>query len=115
MCRMHESRKEVFKVETQLKKGLIEFCILAALRKEDSYGYRLVEVLSDYVSLSESTLYPILKRLEKNGYVETYSVEHNSRLRRYYQITQSGKKHLQNFVGTWPEMVKIYQYIKGEE
>lgn len=71
-------------MNAQLKKGLLEFCVLAVLKKGDSYGYQMIKDMSHCIEISESTLYPILKRLEQNNYVETYSQEHNSRLRKYY-------------------------------
>ncbi len=77
-------------MNAQLKKGLLEFCVLAVLKKGDSYGYQIIKDMSHCIEISESTLYPILKRLEQNNYVETYSQEHNSRLRKYYRMTESG-------------------------
>ena len=71
-------------MESQLKRGLIEICVLAAIRKQDSYGYQIIKDISPYLSISESTLYPILKRLESNGNLTVYSIEHNGRLRKYY-------------------------------
>lgn len=98
----------------QLKKGLLEFCVLAALRDSDSYGYQIVKDVSTCIEISESTLYPILKRLEKSGYLETYSVEHNSRLRKYYKITKAGKGHIEDFLEDWQQVMNIYQFVKGE-
>ncbi|OOM73631.1 transcriptional regulator PadR-like family protein [Clostridium puniceum] len=98
----------------QLKKGLLEVCILAVLKKGDSYGYQIIKDISECIEISESTLYPILKRLEANGYVETYSVEHNSRLRKYYQITLSGKKHIEDFLYDWKKIMDIYFFIGGK-
>ena len=74
-------------MDIQLKKGLLEFCVLSTLQRADSYGYQIIKDISRCIEISESTLYPILKRLEANSYVETYSVEHNGRLRKYYKIT----------------------------
>ena len=100
-------------MDIQLKKGLLEFCVLTVLRKSDSYGYQIVKDVSDCIEISESTLYPILKRLESNAYLETYSVEHNSRLRKYYRITEKGKNHINEFLNDWQQVMSIYHFIKG--
>jgi len=100
-------------MDIQLKKGLLEFCVLAVLRKSDSYGYQIVKDVSECIEISESTLYPILKRLESNAYLETYSVEHNSRLRKYYRITEEGKNYINEFLNDWQQVMSIYYFIKG--
>lgn len=100
-------------MDIQLKKGLLEFCVLTVLRKSDSYGYQIVKDVSDCIEISESTLYPILKRLESNAYLETYSVEHNSRLRKYYRITEKGENHIKEFLNDWQQVMNIYHFIKG--
>lgn len=100
-------------MDAQLKKGLLEFCVLAVLNKSESYGYQIVKDISACVEISESTLYPILKRLETGSYLKTYSVEHNSRLRKYYQITDKGKDYIQEFIDDWPKVMEIYYFIKG--
>ena len=101
-------------MDSQLKKGLLEFCVIAVLNKADSYGYQIIKDVSDCITISESTLYPILKRLETNKYLETYSREHNNRLRKYYKITKKGKQYRQEFLDDWPEVMKIYNFIKGD-
>ena len=100
-------------MDTQLKKGFLEFCVLAALYRSDSYGYQIIKDISCCIEISESTLYPILKRLESNGSLETYSVEHNSRLRKYYRITEAGTKHIQAFLDDWQQVTDIYEFVKG--
>ena len=100
---------------SQLKRGLIEVCVLAAIRKQDSYGYQIIKDISPYLSISESTLYPILKRLESNGYLTVYSIEHNGRLRKYYQITQAGLGKIEDFKQEWNKLQKAYDFITGEE
>lgn len=102
-------------MDIQLKKGLLEFCVLSVLRRSDSYGYQIVKDVSSCIEISESTLYPILKRLEANEYLETYSVAHNSRLRKYYKITEKGKEHINGFLGDWDQVMKVYYFIKGDE
>ncbi|MDD4371363.1 MAG: PadR family transcriptional regulator [Anaerostipes sp.] len=100
-------------MDIQLKKGLLEFCVLAAIKKRDSYGYQIIKDISGCIDISESTLYPILKRLMAKEYVETYSVEHNSRLRKYYRITPEGVKHIDVFLEEWSQVMAVYDYIKG--
>ena len=100
-------------MDIQLKKGLLEFCVLAVLNKSDSYGYQIIKDISTCVEISESTLYPILKRLEADSYLKTYSVEHNSRLRKYYQITNKGKDYMKEFLDESQQVMKIYDFIKG--
>lgn len=102
-------------MDIQLKKGLLEFCVLAVLKKSDSYGYQIIKDISSCIEISESTLYPILKRLESNEYLETYSVEHNSRLRKYYKITEKGKDHISGFLEDWQQVMEVYYFIKGDE
>ncbi len=102
-------------MDIQLKKGLLEFCVLAVLNKSDSYGYQIIKDISTCIEISESTLYPILKRLETASFLKTYSVEHNSRLRKYYQITNEGKEHINEFLNEWQQVMDIYNFIKGEE
>ncbi|APT46062.1 PadR family transcriptional regulator [Bacillus safensis] len=100
-------------MNAQLKKGLLEFCVLAVLKKGDSYGYQIIKDMSHCIEISESTLYPILKRLEQNNYVETYSQEHNSRLRKYYRMTESGREHMAQFLEDWDQVMAIYDFISG--
>lgn len=100
-------------MDIQLKRGLLEVCVLAALVKGDSYGYRIIKDISPCVQMSESTLYPILKRLESTGAVTAYSVEHSGRLRKYYKITQAGHTRIEDFKREWQEVVEIYEFISG--
>lgn len=100
-------------MDAQMKKGLLDVCVLALLRRGDSYGYELISALSGIIEISESTLYPILKRLEGVGQVVTYSREHNGRLRRYYRITADGKKRLKEFDDEWKQMEKINAFVQG--
>lgn len=99
-------------INPQMKKGLLEVCILSVLQRGDSYGYKMIKDLADYIKLSESTLYPILRRLEASGYLTVYTVEHNSRLRKMYRITDTGTQQIKEFLVGWEEIEAIYQYIK---
>lgn len=101
-------------MDIQLKRGMLDVCVLSALLREDSYGYKIIKDLQPYIEISESTLYPILRRLEGSGALSVYSAEHNGRLRKYYAITQSGKERIQEFLEEWKGMLAIYEYIKGE-
>lgn len=99
-------------LDPQMKRGLLENCVLAALCRGDSYGYQIVKQLSACVAVSESTLYPILRRLEGSGCLQAYSVEHNGRLRRFYRITPAGRKQAAEFLNTWPEIVAMHDFIE---
>ncbi len=101
-------------MDTQLKRGSLDVCVLAALLKEDSYGYKIIKDLSDTIEISESTLYPILKRLEKNGYLSTYSMEHQGRLRKMYRISKSGVEKIQDYLMDFKELIKVYDFIERE-
>lgn len=98
-------------MDAQLKRGLLETCVLTVLKKGDSYGYQIIKDINPFVEISESTLYPILRRLENSNCVEVYSVEHNSRLRKYYKITNEGYNRISSFIDDWKEVMKIYEFI----
>lgn len=98
----------------QLRRGILDICVLTALVREDSYGYKIIKDLSPHIEISESTLYPILKRLEAGGFLSVYSVEHNSRLRKYYKLTPLGKTRIFEFLEEWKDVMTVYEYIKGE-
>lgn len=98
-------------MDIQLKRGLLEVCVLAAVKKEDTYGYKILKDISPYVQISESTLYPILKRLETSKLITVYTVEHNSRLRKYYRITDTGIERIREFLEEWKDVMKAYEFI----
>ena len=102
-------------MDTQLKRGVLEICVLAAMRNEDAYGYKIIKDLSPFMEVSESTLYPILKRLEQGGCVTEYSVEHNGRLRKYYRITTAGHDRISEFLNDWGSVMRAYDFIKGDK
>ncbi len=101
-------------MDVQLKKGLLEICVLTVLFRGDSYGYQIIKDVSPHIEISESTLYPILKRLEAGGLLTVYSVEYNSRLRKYYKITDEGIARMRDFVTEWQEVMKVYHFITEE-
>ena len=98
-------------MDAQLKKGFLELLVLASLKREDSYGYKIIQDISDIIEVSESTLYPILKRLDESRFVTTYTTEFNSRLRKYYRITPEGKQKLRESEADFHEIKKIYDFI----
>lgn len=102
-------------MDIQVKKGLLEACVLAALIRGDSYGYQLVKDISNVVEMSESTLYPIVKRLEAAGMLTVYSIEHNGRLRKYYRVTDSGRERLRGHQADWENIQRIYRFINQED
>jgi PadR family transcriptional regulator PadR len=91
---------------------MLEVCVLASLERGDSYGYKIVKDLGVCVEISESTLYPILKRLESGGLLEVYSVEHNSRLRKYYRLLDAGRARIAEFLEEWKAVMDVYEFIK---
>ncbi|NLX82892.1 MAG: PadR family transcriptional regulator [Clostridiales bacterium] len=99
-------------MDIQLKRGLTEVCVLALLAKGDSYGYRLAKDTEQLMPMSESTLYPVLKRLQESGAVDSYSTEYAGRLRRYYTLTGTGWAQMQDFIREWEQLGKIYDYVK---
>ena len=101
-------------MDIQLKRGLLEVCVLSVLIKADSYGYQIIKDLSACIEISESTLYPILKRLENAELLTVYSVEHNGRLRKYYKITEAGVCRIDDFLSEWEEVMTIYHFIQQE-
>lgn len=103
-------------MDVQLKRGLLEVCVLAAIKQEDSYGYQIIKDMKPYVDISESTLYPILRRLEAAELLTVHSVEHNGRLRKYYHITPAGLDRIAAFTEEWKEIMSIYQFVvRGEQ
>lgn len=99
-------------IDPQLKRGMLDICVLALLRRGDSYGYQIIKDLSVCIAVSESTLYPILRRLEAAGSLEVYSVEHNGRLRKFYRLTEAGRRQTEEFVAAWAEIERVYDFIK---
>ena len=102
-------------MDIQLKRGLLDVCVLAAIKNEDSYGYKIIKDMNPYLELSESTLYTILKRLETGKMLTVRSVEHEGRLRKYYHITEKGIERIEEFREDWKEILSIYHFIVSEE
>ena len=102
-------------MDIQLKRGLLDVCVLAAIKNEDSYGYKIIKDMKPYIELSESTLYTILKRLETAQMLTVRTAEHGGRLRKYYRITDAGIRRIAEFKEEWKEMRAIYRFVTKEE
>lgn len=102
-------------MDIQLKRGLLDVCVLAAIKNKDSYGYQIIKDMKTYVEISESTLYPILRRLEAAELLTVRSAEHNGRLRKYYHITPLGSERIETFKNEWKEIMSIYNFIVKED
>ena len=101
-------------MDAQLRRGLLDVCVLAAIRSEDSYGYKIIKDLKPILTLSESTLYTILKRLEEGGMLIVRSTEFEGRLRKYYHITPKGLSRISSFKEEWKELMGVYSFITEE-
>lgn len=102
-------------MDGQLKRGILDVCVLATIKKEDSYGYQMIKDMKPYLEMSESTLYTILKRLETAGMLTVRTAEHSGRLRKYYHITEEGLKRIRDFEDEWKEMMAVYRFVTREE
>ncbi len=102
-------------MDIQLKRGLLDVCVLKAIKDNDSYGYKIIKDMKPFVEISESTLYPILRRLESADMLTVNSAEHNGRLRKYYHITDSGLKRIEDFKEEWKEIMSIYRFVTKED
>ena len=101
-------------MDIQLKRGLLDVCVLAAIKNEDSYGYKIIKDMKPYIALSESTLYTILKRLEMANMLTVRTAEYDGRLRKYYHITPAGLNRIEEFKNDWKEIVSIYRFVTKE-
>jgi len=102
-------------MDIQMKRGLLDVCVLAAIKNEDSYGYQIIKDIKPYIDISESTLYPILRRLETANMLTVRSAEHNGRLRKYYHIEEAGLNRIADFMEEWKEIMSIYSFVAREE
>ena len=102
-------------MDIQLKRGILDVCVLAAIKDEDSYGYKIIKDMKPYIEMSESTLYTILKRLETANMLTVRTAEHNGRLRKYYHITKAGLRRIEDFKNEWREVMSMYQFITKED
>ena len=102
-------------MDIQLKRGILDVCVLAAIKDEESYGYKIIKDMKPYLDMSESTLYTILKRLEAADMLTVRTAEHNGRLRKYYHITRAGLARIEDFKNEWREVMSMYQFIAKED
>ena len=102
-------------MDVQMKRGLLDVCVLSAIKNDDSYGYKIIKDLKPYIDLSESTLYTILKRLDAASMLTVRTAEHGGRLRKYYHITDVGVARIEEFKNEWQEMLALYQFVVREE
>jgi len=102
-------------MDIQLKRGLLDVCVLAAIKSEESYGYRIIKDMKPYMELSESTLYTILKRLDAAEMLTVRTAEHGGRLRKYYRITPQGIGRIEEFKSDWKEILSIYEFVNRED
>ena len=102
-------------MDIQLKRGLLDVCVLVAIKNEDSYGYKIIKDIKPYIKMSESTLYTILKRLEMADMLTVRTAEHDGRLRKYYRITERGLKRIGDFKEEWKEIESIYRFVTKED
>lgn len=98
----------------QLGSALMDACVLAVLNRGDTYGYVLTQQVREIMDISESTLYPVLRRLQKDGCLETYDQSFQGRNRRYYKVTEKGKEKYEEYIKEWEEYkVKIDKILLG--
>lgn len=102
-------------MDIQIKRGLLDVCVLAAIKDGESYGYQIIKDVKPYLEISESTLYPILRRLEAAEMLTVRTAEHNGRLRKYYQITPTGLERIEEFKEEWREIMLIYKFVAKED
>ena len=102
-------------MDVQMKRGLLDVCVLAAIKDEDSYGYKIIKDMKPYMEMSESTLYTILKRLESAEMLTVRTAEHGGRLRKYYHITALGLRRIEDFKAEWREILFIYRFVTKED
>ena len=88
---------------------------MAAIKNEDSYGYKIIKDMKPYIEISESTLYTILKHLETADMMTVRTAEHGGRLRKYYHITDEGLKRIESFKAEWSEIMAIYRFVIRED
>ena len=103
-------------MDIQMKRGLLEAAVLSAIRDADSWGYQIIKDIRPYVDISESTLYPILRRLEASGCLSVRTEAYSGRLRKYYHILPAGRQRLDAFREDWEEVLAVYSFItRGTE
>ena len=102
-------------MDIQLQRGILDVCVLATIKNEESYGYKIIKDMKPWVEMTESTLYTILKRLELSNMLTVRSSEHGGRLRKYYRITKAGLGRIEDFKEEWSEVMAMYQFVTKED
>ena len=117
VCVLHSEKKEGLDMDTQFKKGVLDICVLATISKNEMYGYGLKVEMAKLMDINENTLYPLLRRLEKDELLETYSkTSEAGRTRKYYSITQKGQEYLDMMSKEWKEFTKsVDRILEGGE
>lgn len=102
-------------VQVQLKKGVLELCVLALLSKNDSYAYEIASRLAEGIDMGEGTIYPLMRRMQADGLVDTYLVESPAGPpRKYYRLTQAGKESFVAQKAEWSAFSRAVQNILGD-
>ena len=103
-------------IEIQLKKGVLTLCVLALLERRDSYAYEIASTLSDAIDMGEGTIYPLMRRMQSDGHVETYLVESSAGpSRKYYRLTDAGRRALQTQTAEWRAFVAAVEGVMNAE
>lgn len=103
-------------IEIQLKKGVLGLCVLALLNRADSYAYEIASRLSDAIDMGEGTIYPLMRRMQSEGLVETYLVESSAGpSRKYYRLTDAGRGALDAQSGEWSAFTKAVDAIVAND
>lgn len=102
-------------IQVQLKKGVLELCVLALLSRQDSYAYEIAARLAEGIDMGEGTIYPLMRRMQADGLVETYLVESNAGPpRKYYRLTKTGKTAFEAQKADWSTFVSAVEAILKE-
>ena len=101
-------------MDIQLRKGTLELCVLALLSGRDSYAYEIASRLAEAIGMGEGTIYPLMRRLQNDGLVDTYLVESSSGPpRKYYRLTEAGKASFAAQKAAWASFTRAMQEILG--
>ena len=99
-------------IEIQLKKGVLTLCVLALLNRRDSYAYEIASTLADAIDMGEGTIYPLMRRMQSDGHVESYLVESSAGpSRKYYRLTDAGRRALQTQTAEWRAFVAAVEGV----
>lgn len=99
-------------MDAQMKRGFLDACVLAAMAQGESYGYQIIKDVPASIGISESTLYPLLKRLESRKLIKVRKAEHNGRLRKYYSLTEAGRAFLAEFANDKREIDEVFDFVE---